>query len=79
MVTADIKSWGFHKVYGAFSIEKNKLCGYAMLMEKEDYINFSVMKALPECERNGINAAIVSYILESYCYHVYSCYVFLIN
>lgn len=60
--TADIKRWDFYKVYGAFSVEDDTLCGYACLTKRNGtgkYIDFSVMKAIPEREKLGLNAAMV--------------------
>ena len=52
------------KIYGAFD-KKNNLCGYALIsFENEKWINFVNLKVDPEFEKLGINAAIVSKILE---------------
>lgn len=58
--------WGFYKVYGAFSVEDDSLCGYACLSRKNPegrFINFTNMKAMPEKEKLGLNAAMVNKIL----------------
>ena len=60
---ANVKAWHFYKVYGAFFIENECLCGYACLQKNGDYIDFSVLKASPEKEKLGINAAMVYKIL----------------
>ena len=59
----NIRKWDFYKVYGAFSIEDESLCGYACLNRKEMYINFSIMKAIPSKEHLGLNAAMVYQML----------------
>lgn len=58
--------WDFYKTYGAFSKEDGLLCGYACLSRKEMYIDFCTMKALPEKEKFGLNAAMVHKILEDH-------------
>lgn len=66
-VVQEIAGWGPEfRIFGAFSVELNQLCGYAMCIEYESYVNFAMLKVLPECERNGINAALVDGILEHY-------------
>lgn len=51
-------------VYGAFDRENGKLCGYARLEQKGIYIEFAVLRVVPECEGKAINAAIVNGFLE---------------
>ncbi len=58
-----IKMWQFYKTYGAFLIENGKLCGYANLLRNGEYIDFHNLKAIPEKEKFGLNAAIVNKIL----------------
>ena len=63
---SDVMRWDFYKVYGAYSTEDASLCGYACLIKEdpqEGYINFAVMKAIPDKERLGLNAAMVNKIL----------------
>lgn len=63
---SDVLGWDFYKVYGAFSVEDNSLCGYACLNKRNlegNYINFTLMKAIPDKERLGLNAAMVNKIL----------------
>ena len=63
---ASVSEWSFYKVYGAFSLLDESLCGYACLTKPcktGSYINFTVMKAIPELEKLGLNAAIVYKIL----------------
>lgn len=61
-----INEWSSKVVFGAFSRENDKLCGYAILSEKENYADFNVLRVNPEAERLAINAAIVAGILERY-------------
>ena len=58
-----VKDWGFYKVYGAFYLENNELSGYACLKKDGSYINFAVLKVIPDKEKFAINAAIVDKIL----------------
>lgn len=60
---SDVEKWAFYKVYGAFSIEDDALCGYSCLRKENKYIDFCVMKAVPQQEKLGINAAMVHKIL----------------
>lgn len=60
---SDDKNWNFYKVYGAFSIKDESLCGYACLIKKETYIDFCMMKAMPMYEKWGLNASIINKIL----------------
>lgn len=53
-------------IFGGFDRESNQLCGYAYLTEHSDYVEFNVLRVDPECERNGINAAMVAAIVENY-------------
>ena len=53
-------------IYGAFSVEQKELAGYAMIIKESDYANFAMLKTIPSYERQGINAAIVASILESF-------------
>lgn len=64
--TEKLKKWKMLKVYGAFNIEDKKLVSYALLTINENYINFNVLKSVPECEKKGVNVAIVNYILEEF-------------
>lgn len=61
--TAQVRYWSFYKTYGAFSIDDNTLCGYACLIKNGVYIDFCIMKAIPEKEKLGLNAAMVNMIL----------------
>ena len=58
-----VRNWRFYKTYGAFEIESGQLCGYANLLKDGSYINFAVLKVVPEKEKLAINAAIVNKIL----------------
>lgn len=62
-----IEGWnGNTVIFGAFPIETDNLCGFAMIIENETYANFAMLKVLPSCEKKGINAALVSGVLEYY-------------
>lgn len=58
-----VSDWKFYKVYAAFLAESNELSGYACLIKDGLYINFAVLKADPNKEKQGVNAAIVNKIL----------------
>lgn len=60
----NIERWNENIIFGAF--RDNELCGYALLQEKETFIDFSVLKTIPSYEKLGINAAIVYEILNYY-------------
>ncbi len=53
-------------VYGAFFKENNELCGYSLVEEYKHYVKLSVQKTRPEYERQQINAALLTQILEDY-------------
>ncbi len=53
----DVDNWNYYKVYAAFQKETQKLCGYAILKRKDLYIDFCVLKSIPEYEHFGVNAA----------------------
>lgn len=61
-----IENWTGYKIYGAFSKENNILSSYALLTIHDSYVNFNVLKSIPKDEKYGVNAAIVSYILENF-------------
>ena len=43
----EINGWnGNTIIFGAFSIETNNLCGFAMIIENESYANFAMLKVL---------------------------------
>ena len=63
---SNVLSWNFYKVYGALSVDDDALCGYACLNKRNldgNCINFTFMKAIPDKERFGLNAAMVNKIL----------------
>lgn len=62
----DILNWNFYKVYGAFDNVENSMVGYAILNKKDNYIDFLVLKVIPEFERRGCNAAVVFKILDDH-------------
>ena len=61
-----MKNWKNFKVYGAFSKESKELSSYVLLIVNDSYTSFSVLKSIPKYEKMGVNAAVVSYILEEY-------------
>jgi hypothetical protein len=63
---ASINEWNRYKIYGGFYKETGKLCSYEMLTPYEDYIDFNVLRAIPEYEAYSINAAMVDRIVEDY-------------
>jgi len=62
---SSVRQW--HRYYtciGAFDRETNTLCGYALLAKEHDkYVRFSILRTNPDCERNGVNAALVEGVL----------------
>lgn len=62
----EIEKWDYYKVYGAFSINSGDLCGYAILNKSGDYIYYAFHKVIPEHEKEGINAAIVAFVLDDH-------------
>lgn len=61
---SSVQQWDCYICFGAFDREREKLCGYALLSkERETHIGFNVMRTNPECEKNGVNAALVEGIL----------------
>ena len=65
--TSFVHHWGRYICFGAFDRVTETLCGYALLSkESEIYIDFTVMKSDPACEKNGVNAALVEGILRHF-------------
>ena len=61
---SSVQAWNSYVCIGAFERESGRLCGYALLSKKsETYVAFNVMKSNPECEKNGVNAALVEGVL----------------
>ena len=61
---SSVQHWDALVWIGAFDRESGMLCGYSLLSEEnETYVDFKVMRTNPECEKNGINAALVEGIL----------------
>lgn len=61
---SSVQAWDSYVCIGAFERESLRLCGYALLSKKsETYVAFNVMKSNPECEKNGVNAALVEGVL----------------
>lgn len=61
-----LSSWKNNIVYGGFDNEDNRLCAYSYLTEYSEHLEFSVLRACPESEKKGINAAMVAAIVEDY-------------
>lgn len=53
-------------VYAGFSNETAECCAYTLLNEYPGHLEFNVLRANPDIERYGINAAMVNKILEDY-------------
>ena len=61
---SSVQHWDSFVSIGAFDRESRMLCGYSLLSEEsETYVDFKVMRTNPECEKNGINAALVEGVL----------------
>lgn len=57
-------SWAVNYVtYGAFSKEDGSLCGYTNLICTDRYVNLCELKAIPNQEKLGVNAAMLCSIL----------------
>lgn len=61
-----IPEWKRYKtVYGAFSKDEGRLCGYMRVYKHDDMCyELSTLKSNPDYEKYQINAAIISYALE---------------
>lgn len=60
-----VKKWKTSAVvYGGFSKQDGKLCGYAYLVREGSVLHFYVLKTDPIQEKYGLNAAIIYKILE---------------
>lgn len=63
----EIADWNkTYTVIAVFNKTSDELCGYALLKEHKSYVDFSVLKAKPEYEKSGINAAIVFAVINEY-------------
>lgn len=62
----NLKGWYNAIIYGGFDREDGRLCAYSYLTEYIEYVEFSVLRARPESEKKGINAAMVVAIVEDY-------------
>lgn len=63
---AGLENWKKNIVYGGFDAESGRLCAYSYLTEYPGHLEFSVLRACPDSERKGINAAMVAAIVEDY-------------
>lgn len=59
-------AWKDHVVYGGFDNDEGRICAYSYLTEYSGYLEFSVLRACPESEKKGINAAMVAAVVEDY-------------
>lgn len=62
----EIDNWNKYRTYGAFSRDTKELCGYALLSIYENYVDFNVLKTRPDCEKRGVNAAIIGRIVTDF-------------
>jgi len=53
-------------VFGAFFNETEQLCGYAIVEKKEKCLDFNVLKADPEYEKQSLNHALIASVLNHY-------------
>ena len=58
--------WNKWTVFGGFGDEDGELCGYAQLNDCGSFVEFNVLRTIPEKEKMGINAAMVAGILDYY-------------
>lgn len=60
-----IDEWGEFTAHGAFLKETGELMGYTLIYaENERYIDFRVLKAMPDAEKLSVNAALCAGIME---------------
>lgn len=62
----ELKLWNENVIYGGFDRENGMLCAYSYLVEYVGHLEFSMLRARPESEKRGINAAMVAAIVEDY-------------
>lgn len=64
-VKAEILSeWNDKIIFAAFEKETGKMVSYCIFKKKETYIEWSVLKSIPEYEKFKVNAAIIAASLE---------------
>lgn len=61
-----IDGWNNYFAFGAFYRETGEMTGYALLMENENWVDFSVLKTKPEYEKYAVNAALCEGVLSHY-------------
>lgn len=62
-----IDNWTEFVVFGAFDRDTDQLVGYALCSERNlQFVDFAVLKTMPDFEKNGLNAALVEKILSYY-------------
>lgn len=65
-----MKNSYYYRTYGAFSKENGKLCGYVQIDKKGAELDLCMLKAIPEHERLGINAAMIYKVLCDFSEHL---------
>lgn len=61
-----IEGWSSADVFAGFDVGNGHMEGYAQLMDYGSYVEFSVLRTVPDAEKKAVNAAMVSAILEFY-------------
>lgn len=61
-----IDAWSESDVFAGFSIETGEMAGFALLIDYESYVEFSVLRVNPDAEKLAINAAMVAGVLDYY-------------
>lgn len=59
-----LPTWKF--TFGAFDKETKKLCGYIIMVEREEVLYYSECRVLQNCERRNISAALVYSMIDYY-------------
>ena len=60
----NLPTWKF--TFGAFSKENHKLCGYIIMVDREEVLYYSEQRVLQECEKMYINSALVYSMVDYY-------------
>lgn len=59
-----LPSWKF--TFGAFDIETHELCGYIIMVERDEVLYYSEQRVLQRCEKMYINAALIYSMVDYY-------------
>lgn len=59
-----LPTWEF--TFGAFSKENERLCGYIIMVERDEVLYYSEQRVLQSCEKQYINSALVFGMLDYY-------------